>query len=344
MPFELPDQQYCLSCPHDKCVSYIREQSKKMKDRNTLYRIKQNAGLACAFDEWLPGFSASAPIDLPLLAYSEKIISNAKVAGSILESQVPNWFGDVEAPFIITAGQSGKVRGDTFEMICRAIFWNCAALSRQAPAIPKNSSFAVPASLQLLNEHREIAILTLGDNYDLKKLLRKEFAEQLSDFEKKLETQSTSISYSTPDVVCIDISSQPDEIKSHFNTLIADLSPSNQATLSSARLKLEGRVDPKDVRFAAGIKTSIRSDRMYQFLYEANSWKFIWARAFKTNPSPYYVLTSQTFGANPKKLASVDFSSLELGANKARRAIDGVFTVRSPKDLIDWLAEVIEDS
>lgn len=341
MPFELTRDDICITCPHGMCVQYIREQSKKMKDRDTLYRIGQASGLACAFDHWIPGFSKLAPSDLKIIDFSEQVIRNAKTAGAVLEAQEPNRFGEVEAPFIVTAGQSGKVRGDTFEMLCRAIFWNCAALSSRQSQEPTSSSFSIPTSFHTKARQDDIAILTLGDNYDLKKLLTEESSRMLSAFEANLDRASTSIQYSTPDVVCINISKQGPDVKTFFGHLIENLDRSNQERLSTARSHLEGKVRPQDIRFAAGIKTSIRSDRMYQFLYEANSWKFIWREAFKTTPSPYYVLTSQTFGADPKKLTSVDFSSAGKGMGNAQRAIDGTFTVQTPQDLIDWLATVI---
>ncbi len=335
MPYDVPNESSCKRCAYGTCVSYIREQSKRMKDRDTLYRIAQAVGMSCSFDAWIPGFNSEAPATTRLIDYAERVVANAKKAGAILEKMSPNHFGNVEAPFIITAGQSGKVRGDVFEMLCRAILWNCATAVRRERHRPP-AGFILPAALRGPAIKRKLALLTLGDNYDLKKLLEPKSRKRLREFEQSLHARGTSVSYSTPDVVCVDITELPDSEKSTFDGFITTLDPGNQRKLSMARQMLENKVRAADLLFAAGIKTSLRSDRMYQFLYEANSWKFLWARAFGIPPPNYYVLTSQVFGADPAKLSSVDFSSMVGGPGQARRAIDGVFQLKSVDDLISW--------
>lgn len=314
-----------------------------MKDRDTLYRIKQIPGMACAFDDQIPGFSKALPQEMPLVDYAKGVVDNATRAGKYVENYNPSYFGEVEAPFQVTAGQTGKVRGDVFEMLCRAILWNCAAVIRKGHSKSSSSSFFIPQNLKNIANKRQLALLTLGDNYDLKKLLTPESALKLGRFEKGLRQRGTSIKYSTPDIVCIDTSGYDEKVNEYFDHLIENLDASNQSKLVRARSMIEGKVEPSHILFAGGIKTSIRSDRMYQFLYEANSWKFLWSRAFRLEPSAYYVLTSQVFGADPKKLASVDFSSVESGLEQARKAIDGVFHLDTPAALIDWLVDRVSN-
>ncbi|WP_171122044.1 MULTISPECIES: Cfr10I/Bse634I family restriction endonuclease [unclassified Ruegeria] len=314
-----------------------------MKDRDTLYRIKQIPGMACAFDNQIPGFARAQSPTTPLVQFAEKVISNATSAGQYIEEFDASYFGEVEAPFQVTAGQTGKVRGDVFEMLCRAVLWNCGALVRGGTSQSKSENFEIPDSLSGLSGQKNLALLTLGDNYDLKKLLRPKSALKLAEFEKGLQKRGTSIKYSTPDIICVDTTSYGTEVNDYFDHLIESLNSDNQERLVHARTMIEGKVDPSDIKFAGGIKTSIRSDRMYQFLYEANSWKFLWSRAFRTEPSAYYVLTSQVFGADPKKLSSVDFSSVETGLDQARKAIDGVFHLDTPAALIGWLVERIAE-
>jgi hypothetical protein len=343
MPFKIDPEVDCASCPHGYCVVYIREQSKKMKDRDTLYRIKQIPGMSCAFDNQIPGFARDQSPTTPLVEFAERPILNATSAGKYIQDNDAAYFGKVEAPFLVTTGQVGKVRGDVFEMLCRAVLWNCAAVVRGGQFKPTSETFQIPEILSTLKKGKKLALLTLGDNYDLKKLLKQESALKLAAFEKGLEKRGTSIKYSTPDIVCVDTSAYGDEVNEYFDHLIESLNADNQERLNRARSKIEGKVDPSDIIFAGGIKTSIRSDRMYQFLYEANSWKFLWSRAFRTEPSAYYVLTSQVFGADPRKLSSVDFSSVETGLDQARKAIDGVFHLDTPAALIGWLVETLAE-
>lgn len=341
MPRILDPAFHCNACKYGHCVTYIREQSKKMKDRDTLYRIKQIAGMSCAFEDFIPGFLGTKASGARIIDYAEQVVSNAKLAGAFIEAKKPEIFGDVEAAFTITSGQSGKVRGDVFEMLCRAILWNCAAVARKSNVSRDLEIASVPAALRSVAKGRKIAILTLGDNYDLKKLLDKKSALRLDSFERGLKDKGTSLKYSTPDVICVDTSKFSPSINSYFDETIFDLSSKSQSHLVNARTKIEGLVSPSNIIFAAGIKTSIRSDRMYQFLYEANSWKFLWARAFQIDPSQYFVLTSEIFGADPTKLYSVDFSSVTEGFDNARKAIDGVFHLDTPEALVDWFAERI---
>ncbi len=339
MPRILDTATHCKACPHGYCVTYIREQSKKMKDRDTLYRVRQIPGMACAFEDYIPGFSKTHSSKSRLIEYAELVVANAKLAGNFVEANDPEFFGKVEAGFIITSGQSGKVRGDVFEMLCRAVLWNCAAIIRNSADIALSADFFIPPPLQAAANGRKIALLTLGDNYDLKNLLNADSANKLRRLEEALLSKGTSIKYSTPDIVCIDTTNYGTEINDHFNSIIDSLNGENQEKLARARSLIEGMVEPADIIFAGRIKTSIRSDRMYQFLYEANSWKFLWSRAFHIKPSQYYVLTSEIFGADPTKLASVDFSSLENGLDQARRAIDGVFHLDTAAALIEWLVD-----
>jgi hypothetical protein len=315
-----------------------------MKDRDTLYRILQTNGMSCSFDGFVPGFSHKHASDKKLIDYAEQVVVNAKKAGRILEKQIPNYFGQVESAFTITSGQSGKVRGDVFEMLCRAIFWNCATAIRNQKITGRTEDFYTPPALQAFPQSRKIALVTLGDNYDLKALFSSPSAKLLSDFEGLLSERKTSISYSTPDFVCVDISGLDQEAISKFDEVIFDLSPQSQKTLVKARQLVEGKLVPSDILFAGGIKTSIRSDRMYQFLYEANAWKFLWSRVFKVAPSPYYVLTSQVFGADATKLASVDFSTTNSGDSEIRRAIDGVYQVETALDLVAWCVDSVAKS
>ena len=110
--------------------------------------------------------------------------------------------------------------------------------------------------------------------------------------------------------------------------------------LSSAKSKVEGKLKPSNVKFAVGIKTSIRSDRMYQFLYEACAWKFIWNNIFNEPEQRYYTLTTQTFGADPVKLKSVNLAVYDK-LDTATKAIDKITTIATPKDASSWLISTL---
>ena len=247
----------------------------------------------------------------------EQLVANAKTAGAALQEL--GVFSKTEKPFFLTEAQIGKVRGDIFETVCRALLWNCCAAQNTA------------------RRASPIAVLSLGDNYDLRKLFTPESGQKLDAYTAALAKKDISLSYSTPDLIVLDLARLPQKARLHFKEPISDLSLASQDRMDSSRKIVEGSVTPGDVILACGLKTSIRSDRMFQFLFEANAWKFIWRRVFSLPACPYYSITSQTFGADPGRLRSIDFSGLG-GADTATRAIDSVTEISSPADVQQWFA------
>jgi hypothetical protein len=337
MPFDISDFAICGSCVHGKCVSYIREQSKRMKDRDTQYRIAQRVIMACSFDEWIPGFTMECEPPTTFDFFLDRCIRNATSAGEYIQEFSPNHFGPVEREFFLTSAQIGKVRGDIFEMLSRAILWNISvALSGgRVDKLPECVSKKIVGRVSKCT----LAAITLGDDYDLKRLFKPEAVEKFEQYEYKLAAAGTSMCYSTPDIVILRI--RDESLQSDFLTPINSLSIINQDILSSAKKKLEGRLEPEDVLLAAGLKTSIRSDRMYQLLFEANSWKAIWRLVYKKTPPKYFGVVTRSYGADPEKLQSLEF----LGAvaeSSPVKAIDGLAHISRPLDLMHWYVDSIK--
>ncbi len=343
MPFTIQPSEDCASCPYGKCVSYIREQSKRMKDRDTQYRLAQKISMACTYDNEIPGFDTHELGNKKLSELVNQCIFNGVAAGKYIEEQIPTHFGSsVEQAFSLTSGQVAKVRGDVFETLARVILWNASlCLSNRYPGkLPETTrSMFLDTMASDQKEPAPYAAITLGDNYDLKQLFHSEAREKFTAFEQSLNERGTSFCYSTPDVIVIRCRSQ--EIWRHFSEPITSLSIHNQDVLSSSRLAVEGMLDPSDIILAAGIKTSIRSDRMYQLLFEANAWKAIWRSIYGTEPSKYYSIIGQSYGADPRKLNSIEFTSLGKDLNSVSKAIDGLVRVLTPFDLLHWYSKAV---
>lgn len=333
MPYNLLPHYNCISCPHGGCISYIRELSRKMKDRDTLYRLSQKAIMACAFDNYIPGFTTEIDINTTFEDIVNRCIQNGIIAGNFLQDNNPNYFGIVEAPFRLTSGQTAKVRGDIFEFLIRAILWNASLCKsgKYTGNYPLNTQEIFRWNIKKSNY---IAI-TLGDNYDLKKLFTPDAAREFSNFEKHLKQRGTSFCYSTPDLVVIKCNN--DNLWDYYNMPINNLLIENQTIVNNARGFIEGTISPEDIVLAAGIKTSIRSDRMYQLLFEANAWKTIWRTVYQIQPSKYFGLIGSHYGADPNKLNSVEFSSVINGhLDYAEKAIDGLVPISTPAELMKW--------
>ena len=342
MPYEIPDPSYCCTCPFGYCVINIRDASRRMKDRDTHYRMIQSTGAACAFEDWVPGLRED-DCTTPLFDHIERMVSNATQAGRALETIGSNHFaksGAVEAPFFLTSNQIGKVRGDTFELLCRAILWNCAAV------VTRRSLGLAPTQHTWLEEQLadplgvRIAVITLGDNYPLPELFRPAARETLTAFVTRLHETGVTLSYSTPDTLCISLENLPDDVVRFFVEPIKALDVGSQRRLRDAVRRVEGRITPADVLFAAGIKTSLRSDRMYQFLFEANAWKYIWRVVFGVELGGFHSLVARIYGADPRKLRGVDFS-LDPEASVPRPVIDELVIAQTPMDLVKWFRSAL---
>jgi hypothetical protein len=327
-------QQKCLSCPFGKCTTYIREQSKKMKDRDTLYRISQNKLMACIFDEGLPGAPGYAELlDDSIDSVLTRMLGVALESGLLIERLEPEHYGETESGFIITKAQAGKIRGDIAEALMRAIFWNMCV------EINANTRLKSEACKQAPSDSREtplVSIITVGDNYDLKQLFDKDSAKAIEGFEKRLAASKTGLYYSTPDFFIVNISSLDEQSRTKLQVPIADLGLDSQQRLSEARYLVERKLTPDDILMVFGLKTSIRSDRMYQFLYEANGFKAVWRGAFNSVPPRYLSVMTRTFGANYNKLSSAEF--LSLLEEFPSKAIDHVVHGESIREIRDSLS------
>lgn len=322
MPYEVNPEKDCANCSFGKCVAYIRTQSKKMKDRNTLYRMSQKKSMACTFDRGIPislEESASGPKFSEL---TEQCVENSKKAGSYISKYEPEHFGEVEAEFQLTSAQIGKVKGDVFEILIISTLWNLC-IEENKKREPGN----------------KLGVLSLGDNYRIETIFEESSSSTFINFQENLNKNGTSLSYSTPDLIIFKYSDS--SIDDYFSSRIENLSLENQEKMSRAQREIIGKLKPCDIFLAAGIKTSIRSDRMYQLLFEANSWKTIWRSAFNTEPSEYHAIAGQVYGANPEKLNSVEFTSLIDDGKNPQKAIDDYRTVDNPIEIKKWFESVI---
>ena len=64
-------------------------------------------------------------------------------------------------------------------------------------------------------------MISLGVNYDLKRFVTPTEAAKLAQFERKLADEGIGFSYSTPDLVCVDITDYSPQI---INTLFPNQS------------------------------------------------------------------------------------------------------------------------
>lgn len=248
----LPVEQRCLE---DRRLNPV-------KGRKTQFRLLQQNMLAYTFDSFVPGFAASTVLnDTPFSQVVQKPIDNAKDEGKLL-------FTD---DFTIDANASRKVGGDIFEIVTHAVMWNIAA---RWNAFMRSGKWSTqpkyPRPKAKPDAAREIAVLKLPRGYDWVKLLVPTAQQAINDIRSILsQRHGLGLPTSTPDiaVVVLPESEREDPV---WCRELPNLAIPEQELLRDAHLRLAGRIEPGELIFALAVKKSLRSDRLYQPLYEAN--------------------------------------------------------------------------
>lgn len=340
MPFNVDPSTDCEGCPYGYCIEYVGDQ--EFEDRNTAFRLNQTPGWKCAFDSFVPGFENDDHHE-DYSFYVQQLIDNAHTAGNHL-FDADHWGDITPDEFFLTAQQEGKVRGDTYELLVRAVLWNCCAHWNR---YVRDDSWELEQPHPDTELDEELGVITLGDNYDIQRLFEPEYRTLYLEIMDQLEEQNTNLSLSTPDAIVFRTSNLPDEEREYFREKMTHFDADEVARLETSRDRVEGHLVPADIIGAIGIKTSIRSDRLYQLIFEANAWGTIFRTLFGADTCRYYVMTTESYGANEQKVdQAVWLPSIRIEGGKvhAEPAIEDVRNMDSPQQTIDWFFETMIES
>lgn len=236
-----------------------------VRGRDTKFRLNQQNMLAYTFDENVPGWGAS---DLSSRSFREIVL--AALLNADLEGR-HRWGDEYE----VKSSAKAKVAGDGYEVLTSAVLWNAAARWNRfmcGEAWPRSPRYPLPAVSR--SEKRQVAVLNLPRRYNWVKLLDAKSAGRVDKLLESLEVHNLAMPTSTPDLAIVVL---PDELRDDdmFRTSVPNLSLENQAMLSGVHKRFEGVVEPGEIILAMALKASLRSDRLYQPLYEANVMQFI---------------------------------------------------------------------
>lgn len=248
----LPVEQRCLQ---DLRLAPVRR-------RPTQFRLLQQNMLAYTFDSFVPGFAASTVInETPFAEVVQRPIDNADAEGALL-------FG---ADYNVGDNAKRKVAGDIFEVVTHAVLWNMAARwNAYMSGAPWNTRPRFPRPTVRPDPARQIAVLNLPRGYDWVRLLVPEAQQSINDIRDNLEARhGLALPTSTPDIAVVVLPETEREDPSWRGEL-PNLTIPQQTVLRNAYLRLAGRIEPGELIFALAVKRSLRSDRLYQPLYEAN--------------------------------------------------------------------------
>ncbi len=231
-----------------------------VRGRPTQFRLAQQNMIAYTFGDFVPGWAAGGINRLPFAQLLGRPIENAIAYGK-------QHFGQV---FEVSSNQIAKVAGDIFQEVeaaalhNAACFWNLyMAGGGWKPTVGYKKPVVAPAP------NRQVAVVSLPRRYDWVKLLAPAAYADIKAVRDDLGTHDLLLPTSTPDLIVVAL---PDECRtlSDFTQVCTDLGHAEQRRMTALYKHLEGRVEAGEILLAIALKKSLRSDRLYQPLYEAN--------------------------------------------------------------------------
>lgn len=325
----------CHTCPFGKCFEDRRENP--VPGRKTQFRIAQQAAIHCTFSDFVPGFDGDPNPHSDLNTYRQKFRDNILRAGELL-------VGD---DFDVKSDAFAKVEGDIGEIIGSAVLWNAAAVWNHYMDTGQWSSNALqqPSGIQAVPAQK-VAIVKLPRRYDATRLFSPTARARITQFEEDLKSRGMSLGLSAPDIIGVRLpfSNHPDtagkssaitgdqatNVRRVFAEPILNLSRPNLNLLEKAYQRIEGTIGQNDLLFAIAIKVSLRSDRLYQPLFEANVLKYLLHAVLQASRFKFYVHAWSIDGCDAKgHYEAASIYSLMRGGNP-ERAVDQLDLITHP--------------
>lgn len=324
MPFTFADQQAtCTACQAAGTACILDTRINRIRNRNTDFRIVQNRMIDCALEDFTPGSDADPDPGRPFSAYMTQVSRNTAEAGRII-------YG---ADFASTVQQVGKVGGDVYEIVEAAALWNAVAVwnSFMDSGVWTSTVFSQPADA-IATPTRKVAVIKLPRGYDATRLFNEKTRRDYLAFQAGLERYDMELRLSSPDIVGVRIPEPMPPGFASFLQPLPNLKDANRQMLESAHEAITGTLEARSFLFAIAVKTSTRSDRLYQPLFEANVLKFLIGYVLHGGAFRFHVHMGTFEGAaveNRYKAASL--TAIMLGGAPTR-AIDVTYRAVSPRD------------
>jgi hypothetical protein len=306
-----------------------------IRGRKTLFRLAQQNMLAYTFADFVPGYAASAVYNsMPYHELVSKPLANADDEGRL-------FFGP---DYVIESNAKAKVAGDIFELVSAAIMWNIAARWNRYMVDgtwPPRSGYTRPTAVR--SGARQVAVLNLPRDYDWVNLLTPDATSKINGLRDELAEAHLRLPTSTPDlaVVVLPENHRNDAL---WKTEFHDLKKPSQVALQHAHEHLEGQIEPGEILLAVAFKRSLRSDRLYQPLYEANIMQLLLEGHLNAPRVEFEVHTLEHLGTdavNTYEAASL-YSVLEPERDK-HRAVRELYVPDNAQELARRLLKFLND-
>lgn len=337
MPFEFGEmgsptgqERVCQDCHAAGTSCLVDTRGGGIKGRKTEFQVTQARVMNCAFGEFVPGTDSDGDPGRPFQFYREQAYRNTRQAGAVL------WSDD----FRLSAQQLAKVDGDIYEMMEAAALWNAGAVWNTFMDTGEwnSSTFRKPENA-VPTPTRKVAIVKMARGADTTKLLNSKARAEYHAFETALQQRGMELKLSTPDILGLRI---PDPMPPGFEvflTPLPNLSLPSQEHLETAWRGIQNTLEGRHFLFAIAVKTSTRSDRLYQALFEANVLKYILGYVLR-GPAIRFHAHLETFAnadvAGRYKAASM--TSL-LSGGVPSKAVDQLYLALNPRDTAQMILD-----
>jgi hypothetical protein len=325
-------ETFCAAChlAGTGCLQDLR--NAPVRNRSTTFRISQDHLIGCAFGGFVPGCAGDPDPDRTFAFYRNQAKANMLAAASINFPEIDGLAAFRPAD---VQGQAwGKVAGDMYEILEAASLWNAAASWNEymdTGIWPTTTTFTQPTG-SIATPMRRVAIVQLPRGYDSTRLLTPAARATYEAFQQALGAQEMQLRLSSPDIVGVRVPDPMPPGYEQFLQPLDDLNPSNLHKLQRAHADIEGTIEGRNFLFAIAVKTSTRSDRLYQPLFEANVLKFIIGFVLRGSVLKFHVHMEDFEGANVRgAYTAASLYSLMLGGNFAR-AVDHLYQAEKPRD------------
>lgn len=331
-PDRRAQQTYCPTChlAGTGCVLDIR--NAPVRGRATTFRIAQDNLIGCAFGDFVPGCAGDPDPDRSFAFYREQARANM-MAAAVINYPASSENAAFQAGDVSGAAW-GKVGGDIYEILEAAALWNAAATWNgymDTGTWPTSSTFEQPDGA-VPTPMRRVAIVKLPRGYDSTALLTPAARATYEAFQVALNKRDMQLRLSSPDIVGLRIPDPMPKAYSQFLQPLPDLSRASLSRLQRAHADIAGTIEGRNFLFAIAVKTSTRSDRLYQPLFEANVLKFIIGYVLKGSALRFHVHMEDFAGANVAGAytAASLFSLMQGGG--FNRAVDHLYQATHPRE------------
>jgi hypothetical protein len=296
-----------------------------VRGRPTLFRLAQANMLAYTFPDFIPGFAAPGINRLPFPQLLGRPIENAVRYGQQLYGQ----------QFEVSSNQIAKVAGDIFQEVEAGTLWNAAARWNRymrGDEWLREPRYTRPTVAP--SPTREIAVVGLPRRYDWVRLLTPDSEAVIAETRAELAEHDLLLPTSTPDIVVVVL---PEELRDdeEFLAELPDLGHASQHVLRFAHRKLEGHVEAGEIILAIALKKSLRSDRLYQPLYEANIMQLLLEGKLNAPQVDFEVHTLESAGTAARDTyRAASLGAVATGHALPHRAVRDLYEPENADELV----------